>query len=406
MGLVACQQCHCQHGPVANGRTLPIYQTSISSSSSTPTFSVTRSRTRSMSRSTSWLLAPCSATMKFACWLLTSAPPNARPLQAGLLDQHAVLMPRGFLKYSRRFRWLSGWLAFLTIHCFCMRLVNSTGSSGSSVELGPQDDQLVETALAIGKDQLVALALDELACSCQHGGPIGPLPDVASPSASIAARTPQRPGNADQGFEARQTIANRSRDDLSQLGPRPRDNPIIAGFDLAENGRGQVNDHARHALGPDQDVRAAAEQADRQVFVAAAGHQRHHSSRWRGSAKFSAGPPRLNQVCGASGSWCRTNSSKPFNNPMTDTFDGTRTHGQHDIVRSGRRDGQSDRNLGRIGCQGRRAQRADSFGQGRRGDFSPPSGRFAGANTGATITLSALCRLSANSSRSLASREA
>jgi hypothetical protein len=66
-------------------------------------------------------------------------------------------------------------------------------------ELGVQDYQLVETALAVGKDKVAALARDDLSGAGHYVGAARPLSDVAGLRAGIAVeRAADRAGNADE----------------------------------------------------------------------------------------------------------------------------------------------------------------------------------------------------------------
>ena len=155
---------------------------------------------------------------KLACRWLTSTPPTRSPFSPHWSISMPALMPRGFLKMQPVFSWAIGRLAFLTIHCFCIRLVSSVGIVLLELELGVEDHQLVEAALAVGEHEVVALALDDVAGAGHHRGPAGPLADVAAVAAGVAVQcAADRAGNADQRLQPGQPGADRLGDGVGQL---------------------------------------------------------------------------------------------------------------------------------------------------------------------------------------------
>src|SRR4051794_6082362 len=54
------------------------------------------------------------------------------------------------------------------------------------LELGREDDQLVQTTLAIGENQIASLAVNDFAAACHEGGARSPLADVAAVAARVA----------------------------------------------------------------------------------------------------------------------------------------------------------------------------------------------------------------------------
>ena len=148
--------------------------------------------------------------MKLACRSLTSAPPMRVPFNPAWSISMPALIPRGFLKMQPALWSPSGWLAFFTIHCFCIRLVSFCGSSVFQLKLALEDHQFVEAALPVGEDQLVALALDDFSGASHDSSPASPLADVAATAAGIAVQcAADRAGNADQRFQSRPGLRGR-----------------------------------------------------------------------------------------------------------------------------------------------------------------------------------------------------
>ena len=80
------------------------------------------------------------------------------------------------------------------------------------LELGVEDHQLVEAALAIGEHEVVALAVHDFAAAGHDGGRGGPLADVAAVAAGVAVqRTADRAGDADERLRARRGRRRPSR---------------------------------------------------------------------------------------------------------------------------------------------------------------------------------------------------
>ena len=109
--------------------------------------------------------------MKLACRSLTSAWPITRVLQAGLVDQHAGAHAARILEDAAG-ALMSQRLAGLLDDPL---LLHPLGQLGGIVllelELRAQDHQLVERAFAIGKHQLLARALEDLAARASSRWP-------------------------------------------------------------------------------------------------------------------------------------------------------------------------------------------------------------------------------------------
>ena len=194
------------------------YQISISVSSSTPIRSATRLRTTSISCSTSRVVALGWATIKLACRWLTSAPPTRLALQPGLVDQHAGAHAARILEDAAGVLVGHRQVGLLDDPLLLHPLGDLVRIFFFELELGVEDHQLVEAALAIGEHEVVALARDDLAAAGHDGGAAGPLADVAAVRAGVAVqRAADRAGNADERFESGQARADRGGDHVGQL---------------------------------------------------------------------------------------------------------------------------------------------------------------------------------------------
>ena len=121
------------------------------------------------------------------------------------------------------------------IHCFCMRLANSRGSSSSSTSVASRITGLVEAAFAIAEDQVVARALDRLAGGGNHGRRRGPLSDVAAVCAGIAVQGPaDGAGDADEHFHSGQAAVNGRGDQASEVRAAAHGDPLAVDLDPAE----------------------------------------------------------------------------------------------------------------------------------------------------------------------------
>ena len=81
------------------------------------------------------------------------------------------------------------------------------------LEFGIEDDELIEAALPVGEDEIVAFALNDFAAASHDGCGAGPLADVATVRAGVAVQgAADSAGNADERFESGEACADGDRD--------------------------------------------------------------------------------------------------------------------------------------------------------------------------------------------------
>ena len=131
---------------------------------------------------------------------------------------------------------------------------------------GTEHGQFIEAALPVGEAHLFAGAGENLPFAGHHRGGVSPTANVASLADRVAVQGPaDRTGDSDQCFQPGQSLADRMRDHMRQFRPASGSHRVSGDADLAKLRRGQVNHQPRHSLVADQQIRAAAKQADRQL---------------------------------------------------------------------------------------------------------------------------------------------
>ena len=175
--------------------------------------------------------------------------------------------------------------------------------------------------MAIGEHQVFALALDDFGVagsSRWRGKSIGRCRRRGCRHCRASA-PPIVPGIPTSGSRPAKTLADHSRNHVPEPAPPPAVTVCPLHADLVERRGGEPHDDPVDAVVAHQQIRAAAEHADR--------HARRRGSAARAPPaprpcaarrKTPPGPPRWNHVCGASGSASRTIFSKPLNKGLTD----------------------------------------------------------------------------------------
>ena len=157
-----------------------------------PSRSCTRSRTRSISCSTSWLVAPGLGDDEVGVPIADFRLADARALQPGLFDQHAGAHAARVLENAAGALMAQRLAGFLDDPLLLHPLGQLFGIILFELERAGQDDQFVERAFAIGKNQLFARSLDDLAGAGHERGLAGPLADVAAAAAGVAVQARRR----------------------------------------------------------------------------------------------------------------------------------------------------------------------------------------------------------------------